>query len=143
LIGNDKELLSDKLQSAGYAIDTLVIRTADPHAVQPGLSAGSGASQEQYAGHTNGGPTAYDRSSMRDDNSHSHPALEDDAKDTTVVQPTASIIYDVETPARAVQANIREREMSLAAKRYDVPLAVLYAVGLTDTGRRIAPALCP
>ena len=33
--------------------------------------------------------------------------------------------------------------MSLAAKRYDVPLAVLYAVGLTDTGRRIAPALCP
>jgi soluble lytic murein transglycosylase-like protein len=52
------------------------------------------------------------------------------------VQLTASIIYDVETPARAVQANICEREMSLAAKRYDVPLAVLYAVGLTETGRR-------
>jgi hypothetical protein len=87
LIGNDKELLSDKLRSAGYAIDNLVIRTADPHAVQPGLSAGSGASQEQYAGHTKGGPTAHDRSSMRDDNSHSHPALEDDAKDATGIRP--------------------------------------------------------
>ena len=51
-------------------------------------------------------------------------------------QLTASFIYEVETPARAVQANICEREMGLAAKRYDVPLAVLYAVGLTETGRR-------
>ena len=84
LIGNDKELLSDKLQSAGYAIDTLVIRFADPHAVQPGLSAGSGASQEQYAGHTNGGPTAHDD---RSSNSHSHSALEDDAKDATGIRP--------------------------------------------------------
>lgn len=32
--------------------------------------------------------------------------------------------------------NLCEREMSRAAARYDVPLAVLYAVGLTETGRR-------
>lgn len=29
-----------------------------------------------------------------------------------------------------------EREMALAARKYDVPLAVLYAVGLTETGNR-------
>jgi len=29
-----------------------------------------------------------------------------------------------------------EREMTRAAKKYDVPLGVLYAVGLTETGRR-------
>jgi len=32
--------------------------------------------------------------------------------------------------------NLCEREMSRAAAKYDVPLAVLYAVGLTETGRR-------
>lgn len=52
------------------------------------------------------------------------------------VQLTASFIYDAGTLARAGQANACEREMSLAAKRYEVPLAVLYAVGLTETGRR-------
>jgi soluble lytic murein transglycosylase-like protein len=29
-----------------------------------------------------------------------------------------------------------EREMQSAARRYDVPLAVLYAVGMTETGRK-------
>jgi soluble lytic murein transglycosylase-like protein len=48
----------------------------------------------------------------------------------------ASFIYNAGTPVRAGRANVCEREMSLAAKRYDVPLAVLYAVGLTETGQR-------
>ena len=34
------------------------------------------------------------------------------------------------------EINVCEREMTQAAKRYDVPLAVLYAVGMTETGRR-------
>ena len=40
--------------------------------------------------------------------------------------------------AAAAQAapNLCEREMSRAAKSYDVPLGVLYAVGLTETGRK-------
>nr|WP_244427353.1 transglycosylase SLT domain-containing protein [Methyloferula stellata] len=33
-------------------------------------------------------------------------------------------------------SNICEREMSRAAKKYDVPLGVLYAVGLTETGQK-------
>jgi len=37
--------------------------------------------------------------------------------------------------ARAV-SNACEREMTRAAKRYDIPLGVLYAVGLTETGKR-------
>ncbi|MBK1622052.1 transglycosylase SLT domain-containing protein [Afifella marina] len=32
--------------------------------------------------------------------------------------------------------NICEREMAVAAKKYGVPLGVLYAVGLTETGRK-------
>ncbi len=54
------------------------------------------------------------------------------------VQLTASFICDAQSPGRAgesTEANICEREMGLAAKRYDVPLAVLYAVGLSETGR--------
>jgi hypothetical protein len=93
LIGNDKDLLSSKLQSAGYAIDTLVIRTADLPAPPPGLAAGTGAGQEQYGGHTNQGPTAHDRSSMRDDNSPSRPILEDDAKDTHRIRATDGELY--------------------------------------------------
>jgi hypothetical protein len=50
------------------------------------------------------------------------------------VQLMASFIYDGQTSVRA-EANACEREMILAAKRYDVPLAVLYAVGLTETQR--------
>jgi soluble lytic murein transglycosylase-like protein len=38
--------------------------------------------------------------------------------------------------ARAVMPNACEREMTRAAKRYDIPLGVLYAVGLTETGKR-------
>jgi soluble lytic murein transglycosylase-like protein len=33
-------------------------------------------------------------------------------------------------------ANLCEREMSRAADKYAIPLAVLYAVGMTETGRR-------
>ncbi len=39
-------------------------------------------------------------------------------------------------PALATSGNICEREMVAASRRYDVPLGVLYAVGLTETGRR-------
>ena len=37
---------------------------------------------------------------------------------------------------RAEVQNVCEREMIAAAKKYRVPLGVLYAVGLTETGRR-------
>ncbi len=39
-------------------------------------------------------------------------------------------------PAVAEQENICEREMIAASEAEDVPLGVLYAVGLTETGRR-------
>jgi soluble lytic murein transglycosylase-like protein len=38
--------------------------------------------------------------------------------------------------AQADPSQTCEREMTRAAKKYDVPLGVLYAVGLTETGRR-------
>jgi soluble lytic murein transglycosylase-like protein len=38
--------------------------------------------------------------------------------------------------AEAEASNICEREMTRAAKKYDVPLGVLYAVGLTETGQK-------
>lgn len=39
-------------------------------------------------------------------------------------------------PAFAETQNVCEREMIAAARKYHVPLGVLYAVGLTETGRR-------
>jgi soluble lytic murein transglycosylase-like protein len=39
-------------------------------------------------------------------------------------------------PAAAETQNVCEREMISAARKYNVPLGVLYAVGLTETGRR-------
>ncbi len=38
--------------------------------------------------------------------------------------------------AKPYPVNLCEREMTRAAAKYDVPLAVLYAVGMTETGRR-------
>lgn len=40
------------------------------------------------------------------------------------------------TPASAEVQNVCEQEMVAAARQYHVPLGVLYAVGLTETGRR-------
>jgi len=40
------------------------------------------------------------------------------------------------TPVRAEDQNVCEREMMAAAQQYRVPLGILYAVGLTETGRR-------
>nr|MEC9422292.1 transglycosylase SLT domain-containing protein [Pseudomonadota bacterium] len=51
---------------------------------------------------------------------------------------TASIFsaLAVSVPAAAETQNVCEREMISAARKYNVPLGVLYAVGLTETGRR-------
>ncbi len=38
--------------------------------------------------------------------------------------------------AHAAEQSVCEREMTRAAQRFDVPLGVLYAVGMTETGRK-------
>jgi soluble lytic murein transglycosylase-like protein len=50
----------------------------------------------------------------------------------------AVAVFSSDRPSLASgnQAPVCEREMTRAAKKYDVPLGVLYAVGLTETGRR-------
>lgn len=47
----------------------------------------------------------------------------------------ASFIFELQSLAHAGETHVCEREMIAAAKRYDVPLAVLYAVGRTETGQ--------
>jgi soluble lytic murein transglycosylase-like protein len=54
----------------------------------------------------------------------------------TLAVAAATFIFDAWSVEGAAQSNVCEREMDQAAKRYDVPLAVLYAVGMTETGRR-------
>jgi soluble lytic murein transglycosylase-like protein len=61
-------------------------------------------------------------------------------KSSTAILVTAAI-FTFSAPldafaARPVVPNACEREMTRAAKRYDIPLGVLYAVGLTETGKR-------
>jgi soluble lytic murein transglycosylase-like protein len=47
-----------------------------------------------------------------------------------------SSFYDGQNAGHAGETNLCEREMVQAAKKYGVPLGVLYAVGLAETGRR-------
>ncbi|GGB60041.1 lytic transglycosylase [Roseibium aquae] len=47
----------------------------------------------------------------------------------------SSVSLTVAQPAWAGFENVCEREMAAAARKYNVPLGVLYAVGLTETGR--------
>ena len=48
----------------------------------------------------------------------------------------AAAIFTSSGLAAIASPNVCEREMVRAATQYDVPLGVLYAVGLTETGRR-------
>ena len=48
----------------------------------------------------------------------------------------AAIAVLLSDPAQVRAENICEREMHKASSRHDVPLGILYAVGLTETGRR-------
>ena len=48
----------------------------------------------------------------------------------------ALIAFTSSAPAIAASANPCEGEMRAAAARYEVPLGVLYAVGLTESGRK-------
>jgi len=45
-------------------------------------------------------------------------------------------IFTFSVSAVAHAGNVCEREMARAAKAYEVPISMLYAVGLTETGRR-------
>lgn len=45
-------------------------------------------------------------------------------------------LFSISNPAAAAKSNVCEREMASAAGAEGVPLGVLYAVGLTETGRK-------
>jgi soluble lytic murein transglycosylase-like protein len=47
----------------------------------------------------------------------------------------AVCIFSMQPPALGVEANICEREMVRAAAANDVPLGMLYAIGVTESGR--------
>jgi soluble lytic murein transglycosylase-like protein len=49
---------------------------------------------------------------------------------------TAISISSAADTARAAGQSVCEREMTRASARYQVPLGVLYAVGMTETGRK-------
>jgi hypothetical protein len=93
LIGDDKTLLSDRLQSAGYAIDTLVIRTSDPLASHSGQGAAAGAGQEQHCDYTGGGTNFHDRPSMRDGGSPRPPSLDGDTQDNARIRSIDGELY--------------------------------------------------
>jgi chemotaxis protein MotD len=79
LIGSDKDLLTGKLQAAGFTIETLVIQTAEPQGPPQSITHANG--QPQSTGQANGGPSAHDRPSTQDDRQRSRPNFADDAQD--------------------------------------------------------------
>ncbi|SHO63315.1 Transglycosylase SLT domain-containing protein [Pseudoxanthobacter soli DSM 19599] len=48
----------------------------------------------------------------------------------------SSLTLFATAPAASAAQNVCEREMTRASARYGVPVAILYAVGLTETGRK-------
>ncbi|MBO6718584.1 MAG: transglycosylase SLT domain-containing protein [Rhizobiaceae bacterium] len=48
----------------------------------------------------------------------------------------AAFTFSLAASAAAASANVCEQHIATAAARYDIPAAILYAVGLTETGRR-------
>jgi hypothetical protein len=93
IISDDTKLLSERLQSAGYAIDTLAIQTLNSHASHSGQGA-EGASQEQHGDHTGGGTNFHDRPSMREDNSPPPPqGLDGDTQDNARIRPFGRELY--------------------------------------------------
>ncbi len=93
LICDDEKLLSERLHSAGYAIEELAIRTTDSLASHSGQRAAADASQEQHGGYTGGGPSSHDRPSMRDDNSPLLQSLDCDAQDIAANRPIDGDLY--------------------------------------------------
>lgn len=54
----------------------------------------------------------------------------------TIVAVTLVSLFSIPNPATATKSNVCEREMASAAVAEGLPLGVLYAVGLTETGRK-------
>ena len=48
----------------------------------------------------------------------------------------SALIFSLTAQANALEGNVCEREMARVSAEYGVPLGILYAVGLTETGRR-------
>jgi soluble lytic murein transglycosylase-like protein len=54
----------------------------------------------------------------------------------TLICLAAACIFSLAAAGQAFAANACERHIVSAAARYDIPPAILYAVGLTETGRK-------
>ena len=93
LIGDDEKLLSERLKSAGYAIESLAIRTVDSHASNFGQEAAAGSSQKQNGSNADGGSTFHDRPSMGDANSPPPQSLECDVPNTAGAHPIDTELY--------------------------------------------------
>lgn len=82
LIGKEKDLLGGKLQSAGYALDSLIIQQAELRTADPKLGAYSlPAAQDQPMGQANGGQNDHDRPAPRGGGQSSRPAPADETQD--------------------------------------------------------------
>lgn len=94
LIGKDKDLLTGKLQAAGYSIDMIVIQHGLPQAPQQqyGINAPS-TGHNPLPGQANGGPSGHDRPSTHDNGQRSGPALADEAQDGAGVHHTGGDLY--------------------------------------------------
>ncbi|QBR70681.1 hypothetical protein CU048_04635 [Beijerinckiaceae bacterium] len=82
LMEKDKDLLADKLRSAGYVMDALVIRTSEspPEHVRLGID-GAPNGREQSATGSNGDPSPNDRPSTQESRRNSAAAVAEDAQD--------------------------------------------------------------
>jgi len=93
LVRNDKDGLADKLQAAGYSLESLSVQGPDIQAPQqqPGTDGLLHSQSQATTGQANGGPLAHDRPSTQDNRQRSRLLLADDHQDGGELRPTGDL----------------------------------------------------
>ena len=144
LIQRDRETLSALLRSAGYLIDGVDVRIADPAGAN--AQTGSGQANTPMQG---GGQSGSSQAEGRSPGERSQDGGRRTSAGTMLLAmgamvktnklvmllAAAAFTFSVTSAAAGTQTNLCEREMVRAAEKHGVPLGMLYAVGLTETGR--------
>lgn len=91
LIGKEKDVLTGKLEAAGYILEGVVIQPVEPKAQHQPLGLTVPA-KDSFAGQANGG-SSHDRSPAPHDQSRSRPARPDESPDGYGARPTGGELY--------------------------------------------------
>ena len=125
--------LEKLLEFAGYTVQSLSIHLAPQPAHAPGQATPNGQGfSNQFSSAGDGqeqGSSQSHKGQPADRNADQRPGY-----GRTEDVAAAILLRLAPSPPQLLSPTSREREMTQAAKKYDIPLGILFAVGLTETG---------